>query len=174
MLLKEINTQKLDPISSEWFSRSEYWRHFRPIKRGQPKKFKYREPLILCGHGARLNIDPWSILIPDGFTHYPQKPKIIRLFPGDPNLPDRIVMLDGSGGISFDALKWMIEQEITFIQLNWRGEGIEYDHISFSHRLRMMAISRSLQLAHTKKRIGSKVSISKLMNSYLVDIALGR
>jgi CRISPR-associated endonuclease Cas1 len=108
--------------AANWAARSEYWQGYRPTKHGAPKKFAYREPLILCGHGARLNLDHGSLLIRDGFTHYPQNQKITRLFPGDPNLPDRIVMLDGSGGISFDALAWMAEQEITFIQLNWQGE----------------------------------------------------
>ena len=30
-------------------------------------------------------------------------------------------MLDGSGGISFDALTWLSDQNITFVQLDWRG-----------------------------------------------------
>jgi hypothetical protein len=31
-------------------------------------------------------------------------------------------MIDGSGGISFDALNWMSEQQIEFVRLDWRGE----------------------------------------------------
>lgn len=106
----------------EWAGRCEYWRTYQPIKQGQPKKFKYREPLILCGHAAHIRVDHGSLLIKNGFTHYPQKQEIVRLFPGDAKLPDRIVMLDGSGGISFDALNWMSEQQIDFVRLNWRGE----------------------------------------------------
>jgi len=106
----------------DWFSRSEIWRSHRPVIRGRPKKFKYREPLILCGHGAYVRVDHGSLLIRNGFTHYPQTRDEFRLFPGDANLPDRIVMLDISGAISFDALNWLSDQKITLVQLNWRGE----------------------------------------------------
>ena len=42
-------------------------------------------------------------------------------FPGDPNLPDRIINLDASGTITFDAINWMADQKIGFIQLDWKG-----------------------------------------------------
>jgi len=106
----------------DWCDRSEFWRSHRPTARRRPKKFQFREPLILCGHGAHIRVDHASLLIRNGFTHYPQKREEIRLFPGDADLPDRIVMLDGSGGITFDALTWMAEQRITLVRLNWRGE----------------------------------------------------
>jgi CRISPR-associated protein Cas1 len=107
---------------ASWATRSEYWLAHKPVIRGRPKKFKYREPLILCGHAAHIRVDHGSLLIRNGFTHYPQKQEIIRLFPGDQNLPDRIVMIDGSGGLSFDALNWMSEQQIEFVRLDWQGE----------------------------------------------------
>lgn len=105
-----------------WADRSDYWQNYREPKPGRKKKFKYREPLILCGHGIRIRVDRDTLLIRSGFTHYPQKPEEIRFFPGDPNLPDRIIILDGNGGVSFDALNWMSDQKIALIQLNWRGQ----------------------------------------------------
>lgn len=105
-----------------WSDRCNYWQSYEPKKRGGIKKFRYREPLILCGHGIRLRVECGTLLIRNGFTHYPQKSEEIRFFPGDPNLPDRIIISDGNGGISLDALNWMSEQEIEFVQLNWRGE----------------------------------------------------
>ena len=118
------NLTILPPNSNgfDWLQRSEYWHSHQRTIRGRPKKYLYREPLILCGHGAHIRIDRASLLIRNGFTHYPQKREEIRLFPGDADLPDRIVMLDGSGGITFDALTWMAEQRITLVRLNWRGE----------------------------------------------------
>src|SRR5438046_1235702 len=97
---------------TDWSDRSEYWRSYEPRKRGGPKKFRYREPLILCGHGIRIRVDHNTLLIRDGFTHYPQKLEEIRFFSGDPNLPDRIIISDGNGGISLVALNWMAEQRI--------------------------------------------------------------
>lgn len=106
----------------DWFERSEYWLNYKPVIRGAPRKFKYREPLILCGHGVRIRVDHNTLLIRNGFTHYPQKTEEIRFFPGDANLPDRIIVLDGNGGISFGALNWMADQKIILVQLNWRGD----------------------------------------------------
>jgi CRISPR-associated endonuclease Cas1 len=106
----------------EWRDRSQYWQAYKPPKRGAPKKFKYREPLFLCGHGVRIRIDHNTLLIRNGFTHYPQKTEEMRFFPGDGNLPDRIIILDGSGAISFDAISWMSDQKIILVQLNWRGQ----------------------------------------------------
>jgi CRISPR-associated endonuclease Cas1 len=105
----------------EWAGRSEYWLNYREPKRGRQKKFKYREPLILCGHGVRINVHRNTLVIRPGLTHYPQTREEIRFFPGDGNLPDRIIILDGDGGITFDALNWMVQQKIIFAQLNYRG-----------------------------------------------------
>lgn len=117
-----IELFKSDSDDFAWAERSEYWCSRKPFVRGRPKKFKYREPLILCGHGVKLRVDHDTLFVQSGFTHYPQSREEFRFFPGDPNLPDRIIILDGSGGISFDALTWMAEQQITFVQLDWRGQ----------------------------------------------------
>lgn len=108
---------------ANWADRSEFWRTYLPPGRypGHRKKYRHREPLILCGHGLKFRVDHDTLLIRSGFTHYPQKAEEIRLFPGDPNIPDRIIVLDGSGGITFDALNWMAEQEINFAKLDYRG-----------------------------------------------------
>jgi len=108
---------------TDWAECSEFWRTYStPQKRsGLKKKHRRREPIILCGHGMRIRVDHNTLLIRAGFTHYPQKSEEIRYFPGDPNIPDRIIILDGSGGISFDALNWMAEQQINFVQLDFRG-----------------------------------------------------
>src|SRR5262249_31075743 len=117
-----VSAMLKEPDDVEWAHRAEYWRtsdHKRPDKR---RKFRYREPLILCGHGAGVRVDKGTLLVRNGFTHFPQRREEFRFFPGDVNLPDRIVMIDGSGVISFDALSWMADQSIEFVRLNWRGE----------------------------------------------------
>ncbi len=107
---------------TNWAESSEYWLNYKPPARGAPKKYKYREPLILCGHGVNIRMDHNTLLVRNGFTHYPQKSEQFRFFPGDANLPDRIIILDGSGGITFDALNWMTDQRIEFVRLDWRGQ----------------------------------------------------
>jgi CRISPR-associated endonuclease Cas1 len=101
---------------------TQYWSEYHPRRRGRRKKFNYREPIILVGHGIRINVHRNTLLIRPGLTHYPQKLEKLRFFPGDPNLPDRIIILDASGAITFDALSWMSDQKIALTQLNWRGQ----------------------------------------------------
>jgi CRISP-associated protein Cas1 len=107
----------------EWLDRCLHW--LQPIdetrsRRG--KREKSRQPLILCGHGVSLKIDAGTLLIRNGFTHYPQKQETYRYFKGDSNLPPRIIMIDGSGSITFDVLSWLAEQKIPLIRIDWAGE----------------------------------------------------
>jgi CRISP-associated protein Cas1 len=78
--------------------------------------------LILTGHGVRLRIDRGTLLVHDGFTHYPQAQKEFRFFPGDWRNPSRIVLVDGHGSLSLDVLDWLYTQEIQLVRINWRGE----------------------------------------------------
>jgi hypothetical protein len=67
-------------------------------------------PIILAGYGVSLKIDAGTVLVRNGFTHFPQPQETYRFFKQDPELRSRIVMLDGSGTLSFDALTWLAEQ----------------------------------------------------------------
>jgi len=111
---------------TEWAERGDYWLqqlNAGPKIRGRKPRFIHR-PLILTGHGVKLRIDRGSLLIRNGFTHYPQEADEYRFFPRDGRLPSRIIILDGDGGVTFDALEWLSAQGIPLIQLNWRGEVI--------------------------------------------------
>ena len=62
--------------NSEWVTRSEYWAvKSRENPFNHRIKRRDRRPLIICGHGARLNIDRGTLFIRNGFTHYPQQRK---------------------------------------------------------------------------------------------------
>jgi CRISPR-associated endonuclease Cas1 len=77
--------------------------------------------LVLTGHGMHLRIDSGALVVRSGFTHYPQAGREWRFFPGDPELPSRIVVLDGSGSLSFDVLDWLAGQKLPLIRIDWRG-----------------------------------------------------
>jgi CRISPR-associated protein Cas1 len=124
----------------EWRDRCNFWSNYRPIKRGRKKKYTFREPLILAGHGIRISVHRNTLLIRPGLTHFPQELEEIRFFLGDPNLPDRIIILDASGGITFDALSWMSDQKIAMVQLNWRGQ------VTFSGNSGFVANPKLVQL----------------------------
>jgi len=107
----------------DWLVRNKHWiseaeRATRPRRRRERQK----EPLILCGHGVSLRVDGGTLLIRNGLTHYPQQREEFRFFKGDPALPPRVIMLDGSGSISFDVLDWLAEQRVPLIRIDWKGE----------------------------------------------------
>ncbi len=119
---KISNAEDLDDAS--WPNRSLLWQ-----RRYAALALKHRGQinggaLILSGHGASLRIDGGSLLVKNGFTHYPQKQDIFRFFPGGPENPKRIILLDCSGSLTFDVLSWIAHQRIDLVRIDWRGEVI--------------------------------------------------
>ena len=57
----------------------------------------------------------------NGFTHHPQKREEWRFFSGEWRIPSRIVALDGKGGLTFHALRWLAEQGIPLVHIDWQG-----------------------------------------------------
>jgi CRISPR-associated protein Cas1 len=109
----------------EWAHRSRHWT--QRIDRSKDKRVRRqpsRNPLVLAGHGVSLRIEAGTLLIRSGFTHYPQKQKAYRYFKGDADLPPRIIMLDGSGSVTFDVLTWLNQQKVPLVKIDWTGNAI--------------------------------------------------
>jgi CRISP-associated protein Cas1 len=117
------NINALD--DGEWVERSRYWGD-RPTRQKNKKGRRQpsRDPLILAGHGVFLRIEAGTLLTRNGFTHYPQKQETYRYFKGDADLPPRIIVLDGSGSITFDVLTWLNEQRVPLVNVDWTGSAI--------------------------------------------------
>jgi CRISPR-associated endonuclease Cas1 len=109
--------------SEAWADRCGYWLKAPVEKRGRghPRR-QASKPLILTGHGMRLRVDNGALVVRNGFTHYPQAVNECRYFRGDRNRPSRIIVVDGSGSVSFDVLAWLAEQAIPLVQIDWRGQ----------------------------------------------------
>jgi CRISP-associated protein Cas1 len=105
-----------------WAERCEYWADepTEPKHRGRPPRHVNR-PLVITGHGMSLNVHQGTLLIKSGFTHYPQERQEYRFFPADRELPSRIIVIDGTGSITFDVLAWLSEQSVPLIRIDWRG-----------------------------------------------------
>jgi CRISP-associated protein Cas1 len=155
------------PDSADWADRCRYWLNVptSPKRIGRPLR-RHRRPLVLTGHGLKLQVSNGALLVRGGFTHYPQQREEWRFFPGDPKLPSRIVVIDGSGSISFDVLDWISSQKVPFIRINWRGEvqsvlgglGYSADPIKVdlqrkAQRTRAPSIARALIQAKTVNSI---------------------
>jgi CRISPR-associated protein Cas1 len=105
-----------------WRDRCEYWAAPAPEKRrrgGLPRRT--HKPLVLTGHGLGLRIEQGTLLVKQGFTHYPQKQDVFRFFRGDRNMPSRIIIVDGNGSITLDALGWLAEQNVPLVRIDWQG-----------------------------------------------------
>src|SRR5437899_1718408 len=117
------STETADDL--EWAERSAYWQQQNTWRPRHPhQKRRHRNPLVLGGHGVRLRIDRGTLYVANGFTHYPQRREEWRFFPGHPDLPSRIVVVDADGSITFDVLAWLSAQDIPLVQVNWRGEAV--------------------------------------------------
>lgn len=152
---------RLSPDDTKWANRSEYWRTYEPVRRGRRKKYRHREPLVICGHGANIQVDHNTLLVRNGFTHFPQKVEQLRFFPGDPNLPNRIIILDASGAISFDALSWMSAQEINLVQLDWRGRVNFSGNSGFSADPNLVKWQSRIQGSEKALQLNRKLIVAK-------------
>jgi len=109
--------------NSDWAIRSEFW--LSEYVQSLPKrKLRQRNPapLILNGHGVSLRVDGGALVIRDGFTHHPQEQATYRFFSRDLDLPARILLLDGSGTLSFDVLSWLSDQGVALARIKSSGE----------------------------------------------------
>jgi CRISPR-associated protein Cas1 len=113
----------LDADDTQWATRCSMWQaRVAKASARRTKRAKAQPALILAGHGVSLRVENGALTIQNGFTHYPQKRENIRYFRGDVALSERIILLDGSGSISFDVLSWLAEQKVTFIRIDWKGD----------------------------------------------------
>jgi CRISPR-associated protein Cas1 len=119
----KTNFTLADANPGEWKDRSDKWaREIEKSQRKRPVKRRNKIPLILAGHGVSLRIERNTLVVKNGLTHYPQEQEIVRFFPGELDLPPRIIFLDCSGSISFSVVNWLQEQDIDLVHLNWQGE----------------------------------------------------
>ena len=121
MLNTAIETEISD--SQDWAERSEFWRDTSgPISPKRKARERPDAPLIICGNGMSLRVEDGALVIRDGFTQYPQAQTVHRLFAGDRGNPTRIVVIDGSGTLTFAVLSWLAEQRIALIRVRWTGD----------------------------------------------------
>jgi CRISPR-associated endonuclease Cas1 len=107
-----------------WAERGQYWQAQVDSETEEAVFYRRREskPLVLAGHGLRLRVHRGTLVVAHGFTHYPQTPREERFFPGDPKLPSRIILLSVDGSISLDVVRWLSEQRVPLVMLDYRGQ----------------------------------------------------
>ncbi|MDO7834355.1 CRISPR-associated endonuclease Cas1 [Sphingobium sp. HBC34] len=109
--------------SDEWAIRSEYWMtESRKSQRKRLTRERNSNALILTGQGTSLRVEGGALVIRQGFSHYPQQRESHRYFKGDLALPRIIILLDGSGSLSFDVLNWLGEQGVALARIKADGD----------------------------------------------------
>lgn len=106
-----------------WTERGRYWEGRLDDDRPADDLYRRRErkPLVLAGHGAKLRVHGRTLLATHGFTYYPQEAREERFFKGDPRLPSRIVLVATDGFVSMDAVRWLAEQRVPLVLLDYQG-----------------------------------------------------
>jgi CRISPR-associated protein Cas1 len=112
-----------------------------------------------------LRVDHGALVVRNGFTHYPQAAGEHRYFPGDRSLPTRIVVIDGSGILSFDALSWLSEQNVPLIRINWRGEAVTVVGAGHATDPKLVARQLDFQGSHRGLQFANSLIRTKLRNS---------
>ncbi|MAI89048.1 CRISPR-associated endonuclease Cas1 [Ponticaulis sp.] len=109
----------------EWLERSRYWlAEYEASLSKRKRRERPKEPLVLLGHGLNIKVYKGRLIIRDGATHFPSEPREFAFFKGSLELPLRIVVIDGSGSITLDAIDWLQEQNIPLIRIRFDGSQI--------------------------------------------------
>ena len=120
-----------------------------------------------------LRVDNGALLVRGGRTHYPQQVEKYRFFPGSRDRPSRIVILDGSGAVTFDVLDWLCVQDIPLIRIDWQGRVIAIGSASVygaaqkkvAEQRKAVETGRSLDIAAGLIRRKIENSIETLTNA---------
>lgn len=149
-----------------WRGRCDYWIESVDEPAKSQTSRRLREPLIITGHGARLWVNNGSLMIREGLTHYPQKTIEHRFFPNDPKRPSRIIVVDGSGGLSFSAMDWLARNEVPLVRINWRGDvQTVHGEMGYSANPKRVEGQRQAKLNGRSLEIGKALISEKIKNS---------
>jgi CRISP-associated protein Cas1 len=107
--------------AAAWAARSHFWLTESDEKKPRRRRERETKPLALTGHGLSIRVDKGCLLIRDGNTHFPSERREWRFFNGALDIPPALVVVDGSGEITIDAIDWLAAQRVPLIRLRWDG-----------------------------------------------------
>lgn len=120
-MLEHARTEA-EKVPDEWVERSRFW--LEKVE-GNRSKRKRREkataPLIFIGLNISIRVEKRTLIIREGTTHHPQAVREHQFFKGSMDLPLRIVLIDGSGSITLDAIDWLTDQNVALIRIKFDG-----------------------------------------------------
>ena len=108
--------------SDAYADRCAFWIAESAPKFSRRIREREQRPLTLTGHGLSLRVDKRSLLVRDGYTHFPQKQREWRFFNGALDIPPAFVVIDGSGDITMDAIDWLVRHRLPLVRIRWDGQ----------------------------------------------------
>ena len=119
-----MDSTNLSAVSNTdlWRDRCAFWIEQSTRKTTRLRREREKHPLVLAGHGLSIRVDKGCLLIRDGTTHYPADKQEWRYFSGALDTPPVIIVIDGSGEITIDAIDWLATQRVPLIRVRWNGE----------------------------------------------------
>jgi len=113
----QAREQDMAAAGQEWLASGI---RFERVTAELTKRERGSRTLILAGHGANLRVERDALIVTEGHTHNPQTPLTYTLFRGMHDV-ERIICLNPSGMLSFPAVQWCAEQDITVTLLDRSG-----------------------------------------------------
>jgi CRISPR-associated endonuclease Cas1 len=116
-----VDDTALEKADTTYADRCAFWIAESESKISRRVRDAEAASLVLTGHGLSLRVQKGSLVVRDGNTHFPASQRKSRFFPAALDVPPAIVVLDGSGDITLDAIDWLATQGIPLIRLRWNG-----------------------------------------------------
>ena len=112
----------IERTPTDYSDRCAFWIAEAESKLSRRRHEREATPLVLTGHGLSLRVDKGTLLVRDGNTHYPAQHREWRFFRGALDIPPAVLVIDGSGEITLDAIDWLAAQDVSLIRLRWDGQ----------------------------------------------------
>jgi CRISP-associated protein Cas1 len=101
------------------FDQSEYDASCKKYEEATEHVPRSRDTIILGGYGASMKVEHRALVLRYDRSHTEEE-KIQKLYKGVHKIHQIIVCSDG-GWVSFEAIKWCCDENITVYLLDWRG-----------------------------------------------------
>jgi len=122
------------------------------------------KPLVLHGYGIRISVRRGVLVI---WGRFSEEPEEIRLYPGNPDLPSRIILHNSKASLSTDAMAWLVKQSMTLVNVDYSGNALSLvggmGEGTRVHALAQMLASRDPQ---TRIKIGRLLISEKTREQY--------
>lgn len=129
--------------------------------------------LVLSGHGVKINVDSGRLHVQDGRTCVDKEPEKFIFRPKMCDY-DNIVIYGHNGHITFEAMRWLVKQNIQLTLLDWNGKlltsvlPVEAKQTKLKF-VQYRAYESDERISIAKNLINAKVNNSKIVIKWLSE-----